>query len=182
MSRQGCLHDAVWHSVIISRVQRRVTITVDQQRPIHAAIPGRFSFLDFKGGSEQMVFGGGPLTKAFNQSLSRTNFTGFLQQFQFDEFDVIDEAVLGKSFQLLGNGFLNDSSLFRLITSSPSLLANCSREVDPERERLCEDDDDEDLCGQLSVSSGNGPLVPDCVTTGSCGTNPPHYHQTTGKL
>lgn len=181
MSRQGCLHDAVWHSVTISRLQRRIKITIDDQRPIHAAIPGKLSDLDFKGGSEQMFFGGGPLTKAFNRSISRANFTGFLQQFQFDEFDVIDEAILGKTFTLLGNGRLNASSLFHLIPSSPSPLANCSREVDPERERLCEENDDEDLCGSSAVTSGDGPLVPDCENTGSCGSALPDHQQSTGK-
>lgn len=182
MSRHGCLNDGVWHSVIISRVQRRIKITIDDQRPIISAIPGEFSFLDFKGGSEQVLFGGGPLIRAFNRSLSRKNFTGFLQQFQFDEFDVTDEVMLGKTFTLLGNGLLNDSSLFHIIPSSPSPLGNCSREVDPERERLCEDEDDEDLCGQLAVSSGDGALVPDCETTGSCGTKPPDNQRATGKL
>lgn len=180
MSHKGCLHDGAWHMVTIKRAKRRIRITVDDQRPIFAAIPGKFSFLDFKGGKEMMYFGGGPLNKAFNRSLSRTNYTGFLQHLYFDEFNVINETIHGSTFELVGEAVLNASSLFHLITTNPTHLGECSRKTSHDSEYLCEEIDDEDLCE--IATSGTGPDGVDCDSTdGDCSKINPDIQEITGK-
>ena len=92
LSREGCLHDNTWHSVAVHRKRRRVTLDVDKQKRITAVIPGQFSFLDFKGGEELILFGGGPDVATLDQSESKKNFSGIIQQLQFDEYQVLDEV------------------------------------------------------------------------------------------
>jgi hypothetical protein len=146
--------------VTIKRTKRRIKITVDDQRHIFAAIPGKFSFLDFKGGKEMMFFGGGPMNKAFNRSLSKTNFTGFLQQMYFDEYNVINETEHSQTFKLIGDAIFNASQLFRLIHTTPTPLGDCKGKTNHNSEYLCEGVDDEDLCE--TTASGTGSDKPDC--------------------
>ncbi|EDO39900.1 predicted protein [Nematostella vectensis] len=89
----GLLNDNRWHWVEIKRRGRHAKLVLDGREGGKGPAPGTSSNLILIGGKEAVYFGGGPSKDDLEKSYSKTNFSGFLQQFLFDDYKVLDKVL-----------------------------------------------------------------------------------------
>lgn len=92
------LSDNRWHWVEVKRRNRHATLKLDGRVKKRGRAPGpeSSSKLVLKGGKEVIYFGGGPSTADLGKSYSKRNFSGYLQQFRFDEYKILDKVMKEK--------------------------------------------------------------------------------------
>ena len=89
------LSDSCWHFVEIRRRRRRLTVIIDRGRngKDSANSSESFSELNLSNQSNVIYYGGGPTEVLRFAKAKQLSFKGFLKQFKFEEFSVIDNAL-----------------------------------------------------------------------------------------
>lgn len=89
------LSDSCWHFVEIRRRKRRLTVIVDRGRNGRDSENSSetYSTLNLSNQSNVIYYGGGPREVLHFAQAKQLSFKGFLKQFKFEEFSVIDNAL-----------------------------------------------------------------------------------------
>lgn len=115
------LSDSCWHFVEIRRRKRRLTVIIDRGRNGRDSKNSSetYSTLNLSNQSNVIYYGGGPREVLHFAQAKQLSFRGFLKQFKFEEFSVIDNALNKKQ------GFSNtDTNLVYKVSSLNVLLNN----------------------------------------------------------
>ena len=89
------LSDSCWHFVEIRRRKRRLTVIIDRGRNGRDSqnSSDTYSTLNLSNQSDVIYYGGGPREVLHFAQAKQLSFKGFLKQFKFEEFSVIDNAL-----------------------------------------------------------------------------------------
>lgn len=92
------LSDSCWHFVEIRRRKRRLTVIIDRGRNGRDSQNSSetYSTLNLSNQSNVIYYGGGPREVLHFAQAKQLSFKGFLKQFKFEEFSVIDNALSKK--------------------------------------------------------------------------------------
>ena len=100
---KNTLSDSCWHYVEIRRKRTRLTVILDRGNTGKATgnASGTFVTLNLNNQSNVIYYGGAPPEILRSAKVKPVSFKGFLKQFRFEEFNVLDNALLGdKGFSI----------------------------------------------------------------------------------
>ena len=101
----NALSDSCWHYVEIRRKRMRLTVILDRGNTGKATANAseKFVTLNLNNQSNVIYYGGAPPEILRSAKVKPVSFKGFLKQFRFEEFNVLDNALLGdKGFSITG--------------------------------------------------------------------------------
>ena len=160
----GALNDCDWHAVEIRRNMRNVTLFVDYKYLDSGVTPGEMTSVGLVDG-DHLVYIGGSLDSVlfFNGSGSTRNFSGVLQQFHFNNYEILDKVDQQNDERFRKHGFVISGKLLSQIpTRTPTALTN------PISGSGCPSPDDEgcteETPNEYPSSSRCGPGVTRCNT------------------
>lgn len=139
------LNDNRWHWVEVKRRGRHATLILDGQVTKKGRTPGTASWskLLLAGSNKPIYYGGGPSRGALGESYSRKNFSGFLQQFRFDEYKILDKVLFDKKDNLFSmHGIVLDAKVWT--TKTPPTVTNKPTTEPETGSGNCIGSDDED--------------------------------------
>ena len=93
---KNALSDSCWHYVEIRRKRTRLTVILDRGNTGKATgnTSGKFYRLNLNNQSNVIYYGGAPPEVLLPAKVKSVSFKGFLKQFHFEEFNVLDNALL----------------------------------------------------------------------------------------
>ncbi|EDO36109.1 predicted protein [Nematostella vectensis] len=154
------LNMSAYYWVQVTRRQRKVLLDINYGWvQMQAETPGSLSSLDLKGDSRVAYIGGGPGNIVSPLSLSKRNFSGFLQQFVFEEINVFDKILRQTDDERFkAHGRVPDGRLYRVLLpwKETTVGSGCEPGGD--------DDEDGDGCRKDRPTEC---LLPDCSPEGS---------------
>lgn len=144
------LSDSCWHFVEIRRRKRRLTVIIDRGRNGRDSENSSetYSTLNLSNQSNVIYYGGGPREVLHFAQAKQLSFKGFLKQFQFEEFSVIDNALNEKQ------GFsISDTDLVWQVLPFNLLLINAEGQCNPLEASACSPGEgDSDSCRTSSTT------------------------------
>ncbi|XP_067032719.1 neurexin-1-like [Acropora muricata] len=144
------LSDSCWHFVEIRRRKRRLTVIIDRGRNGRDSKNSSetYSTLNLSNQSNVIYYGGGPREVLHFAQAKQLSFKGFLKQFQFEEFSVIDNALNEKQ------GFsISDTDLVWQVLPFNLLLINAEGQCNPLEASACSPGEgDSDSCRTSSTT------------------------------
>lgn len=145
------LSDSCWHFVEIRRRKRRLTVIIDRGRNGRESKNSSetYSTLNLSNQSNVIYYGGGPREVLHFAQAKQLSFRGFLKQFKFEKFSVIDNALNEKQ------GFsITDTDLVYPVSPINVLLNNAQDQCNAFEASACSPGEgDSDSCRTSSTTT-----------------------------
>lgn len=145
------LSDSCWHFVEIRRRKRRLTVIIDRGRNGRDSKNSSetYSTLNLSNQSNVIYYGGGPREVLHFAQAKQLSFRGFLKQFKFEKFSVIDNALNEKQ------GFsITDTDLVYPVSPINVLLNNAQDQCNAFEASACSPGEgDSDSCRTSSTTT-----------------------------
>ena len=141
------LSDSCWHYVKINRRKTRLKVTIDRGKTgkDNGTSSASHVKLNLNNQSNVIHYGGGPPEVLRFAKAKPLSFKGFLKQFHFEEFNVLDDA-LGDDARQKGFSITDEDRVSRAWPSN-ILLKNTESECRADEGLGCNpSDDDSDSC------------------------------------
>ena len=143
LSGNNALADSCWHYAEIRRKKTRLTVILDRGRTGRDTRNSSASHvtLNLNNQSNVIYYGGGPPKELRFAQAKPLSFRGYLKQFRFEEFQVIDDAFS------IDDGFsIADSDGVSRVWPSNMLLQAAESQCRVEGSGCSPGDDDSDNC------------------------------------
>ena len=146
----NALSDSCWHYVEVRRRKTRLTVIIDRDKPAKVTRNSAEShqMLNLNNQSNVIYYGGGPPEVLRFAQAKPLSFRGFLKQFRFEEFNVLEHALVSKR-----DGFsISDNYKVTRAWSHNFLLHSAEQKCNPVEGSGCSpSDDDSDSCKPLTT-------------------------------